>query len=101
MTEVLCPGQVSVIARPSLEGRSNPSPRAGSTLSVAERQYYVYILANATNVALYIGVTGDLKRRVYEHKQRLVAGFAEKYGINKLVYYEMFDDPENAILREK
>ena len=65
------------------------------------KQYYVYILANTTNVALYIGVTSDLKRRVYEHKQKLVKGFAEKYGIDKLVYYEVFDDPENAILREK
>ncbi|MBI2979711.1 MAG: GIY-YIG nuclease family protein [Chloroflexi bacterium] len=64
-------------------------------------QYYVYILANRTNVALYIGVTNDLKRRVYEHKQKLVKGFPEKYGIDKLVYYEMFNDPENAILREK
>jgi putative endonuclease len=64
-------------------------------------QYYVYILANRTNVALYIGVTNDLKRRVYEHKQKLVKGFSEKYGIDKLVYYEILDDPENAIIREK
>ncbi len=64
-------------------------------------QYYVYILANRTNVALYIGVTNDLKRRVYEHKQKLAKGFSEKYGIDKLVYYEIFDDPENAIIREK
>ncbi|MFH1031614.1 MAG: GIY-YIG nuclease family protein [Chloroflexota bacterium] len=66
-----------------------------------ERQYYVYILANRTNVALYIGVTNDLKRRVYEHKEKFVRGFSEKYGINKLVYYEIFNDPENAIIREK
>ncbi len=64
-------------------------------------QYYVYILANRTNVALYIGVTNDLKRRVYEHKQKLAKGFSEKYGIDKLVYYEILDDPENAIIREK
>ena len=64
-------------------------------------QYYVYILANKTNVALYIGVTNDLKRRVYEHKQKFVKGFTEKYDIDKLVYYEVFGDPENAILREK
>ena len=66
-----------------------------------EGQYYVYILANRTNVALYIGVTNDLKRRVYEHKQKLAKGFSEKYDIDKLVYYEIFDDPENAIIREK
>ena len=66
-------------------------------------QYYVYILANRTNVTLYIGVTNDLKRRVYEHKQKLdlAKGFTEKYGIDKLVYYEILDDPENAIIREK
>lgn len=92
---------MSVIARPSAEGRSNPSSQACSGISVPERQYYVYILANPTNVAVYIGVTGDLNKRVYEHKQRLVKGFAERYGIDKLVYYEVYDDPENAILREK
>ena len=66
-----------------------------------EKQYYVYILANTTNVALYIGVTSDLKRRIYEHKRKLVKGFAEQYSIDKLVYYEVYQDPENAILREK
>lgn len=66
-----------------------------------EKQYYVYILANSTNVALYVGVTSDLKRRVYEHKQKFVIGFPERYGIDKLVYYEVLGDPENAILREK
>lgn len=66
-----------------------------------EKQYYVYILANKTNVALYVGVTSDLRRRVYEHKQKFAKGFTEKYGIDKLIYYEIFGDPENAILREK
>ena len=66
-----------------------------------DRQYYVYILANVTNVAIYIGVTNDLVRRVWEHKEKFVIGYAEKYDINKLVYYEVFGDPENAILREK
>ena len=61
----------------------------------------MYILANRTNVALYIGVTNNLTRRVYEHKQKLAKGFSEKYNIDKLVYYEIFDDPENAIIREK
>ena len=64
-------------------------------------QYYVYILANKTNVSIYVGVTNDLIKRVYQHKQKLVMGFAEKYGIDKLVYYEVYSDPENAILREK
>jgi len=65
------------------------------------KQYYVYFMTNKTNVALYIGVTSDLKRRVFEHKNKLVKGFTEKYDIDKLVYYEIYDDPENAILREK
>ena len=68
---------------------------------MVNRQYYVYILANNTNVTLYLGVTNDIKRRVYEHKQQMVTGFAERYGIGKLVYYEVFEDAENAILREK
>ncbi|MDP3879356.1 MAG: GIY-YIG nuclease family protein [Dehalococcoidales bacterium] len=68
---------------------------------MTSKQYYVYILANSTNVALYLGVTNDLKRRVYEHKRQVVRGFAEKYRIDKLVYYEIFEDVENAILREK
>jgi len=58
-------------------------------------------MANKTNIALYIGVTGDLKRRVFEHKNKLVKGFTKKYSIDKLVYYEIFNDPGNAILREK
>ena len=66
-----------------------------------EKQYYVYILTNATNVVLYIGVTSDLIRRVYEHKNNFVKGFTQRYNIHKLVYYEVFSDPENAITREK
>jgi putative endonuclease len=67
----------------------------------SSKQYYVYFMANRTNVALYIGVTSDLKRRVFEHKNKLVKGFTAKYDIDKLVYYEIYYDPENAILREK
>lgn len=65
------------------------------------RQYFVYILTNFTNNVLYIGVTNNLIRRVYEHKQKLVEGFTKRYNISKLVYYEIFSDPENAIMREK
>ena len=64
------------------------------------RQYCVYIITNKHNTVLYTGITNDLKRRVYEHK-KLVDGFTKKYNITKLVYYEVFDDAENAILREK
>ncbi|MDI6790042.1 MAG: GIY-YIG nuclease family protein [Thermodesulfobacteriota bacterium] len=65
------------------------------------RQYYVYIMTNKRNTVLYTGMTNDLKRRVFEHKEKLVDGFTKKYNITKLVYYEVLEDPENAILREK
>jgi putative endonuclease len=58
-------------------------------------------MTNKRNTVLYTGITNDLKRRVYEHKEKLVDGFTKKYNITKLVYYEVFADPENAILREK
>jgi putative endonuclease len=64
-------------------------------------QYYVYILTNKNNRVLYTGITNDLRRRIYEHREKFIAGFTEKYNVSKLVYYEMFEDPENAILREK
>ncbi len=73
---------------------------AGSAISM-NRQYYVYIMTNKSNTVLYTGITNDLKKRVYEHKEKLVDGFTKKYNITKLVYYEVFEDPENAILREK
>jgi putative endonuclease len=66
-----------------------------------DKQYYVYIMTNKRNAVLYTGVTNDLKRRIYEHKEKIAAGFSKKYNITKLVYYEIFEDPENAILREK
>ena len=64
-------------------------------------QYYVYIMTNKNNRVLYTGITNDLKRRVYEHREKLVSGFTGKYNVTKLVYYEILEDPENAILREK
>jgi len=62
--------------------------------------YYVYILTNKSNT-LYIGITNDLIRRLYEHKNKLIAGFTKKYNIDRLIYYEVFDSPETAIQREK
>jgi putative endonuclease len=65
------------------------------------RQFYVYILANRIGGTLYIGVTNDLIRRVYEHKSKLIESFTEKHDVVRLVYFEQFDDRENAIKREK
>ena len=63
--------------------------------------YYVYILTNKNNTVLYIGVTNDLHRRLYEHKSEQLDGFTKKYHINKLVYYEEYSDVDYAIAREK
>ena len=63
--------------------------------------YFVYVLTNQTDKVMYIGVTNDLKRRLYEHKNELVDGFTKKYHIHKLVYYESYSDIKTAILREK
>ncbi|MEA5572851.1 GIY-YIG nuclease family protein [Calothrix sp. UHCC 0171] len=65
------------------------------------QQYYIYIITNQSNTVLYTGVTNDLIRRIYEHKEKLIAGFTKKYNVNKLVYYEIFTDVNNAIAREK
>ncbi len=61
----------------------------------------VYILASRIGGTLYIGVTNDLVRRVYEHRSKLVGGFTREYDVSRLVYFESFADVENAILREK
>ncbi|WP_289510068.1 GIY-YIG nuclease family protein [Desulfovulcanus ferrireducens] len=61
----------------------------------------VYIMSNKSDKVLYTGVTNDLVRRVYEHKKHMVKGFTDKYNVNKLVYYEIFDSIEEAIRREK
>ena len=66
-----------------------------------EKQSFIYIMTNINNTTLYIGVTNNIIRRVYEHKNKLVKGFTAKYNLTKLVYYEMFDDITNAITREK
>ncbi len=63
--------------------------------------YYVYILSNAHNTVLYTGVTNDLQRRCFEHKQKIIKGFTQKYNVDKLVYFEPFDFAEYAIAREK
>ena len=64
------------------------------------KQYAVYILTNKYHTVLYTGVTNELKRRVYQHKAKLVEGFTKKYNVNKLVFYEVTSDINSAILRE-
>jgi putative endonuclease len=63
--------------------------------------YWVYILASRIGGMLYIGVTNNLVRRVYEHRMGLAEGFTKQYGVHRLVYFEQFDDIEQAILHEK
>ena len=65
------------------------------------KQYYVYILTNFLGTTFYIGVTSDLERRLYEHKNELVKGFTSKYNLSKLVYFETTDSVYAAISREK
>lgn len=66
-----------------------------------ERKGFVYILTNSRNTVLYTGVTSDLIKRIHEHKNKEMPGFTTKYNLNKLVYYEAFEDMISAITREK
>ncbi len=63
--------------------------------------YYVYLMASQRHGTLYVGVTNNLIRRVYEHKTKAVPGFTSRYGVRSLVWFESYDDPLNAIAREK
>ncbi len=63
--------------------------------------YYVYIMTNKINTVVYIGVTNDIQRRLYEHKNELVDGFTKKYHLHKLVYNESYNDVKDALRREK
>jgi putative endonuclease len=80
---------------------SFPRRRESSAFHSFMKQYYVYILAGKKNGTLYVGVTGDLVRRIYEHKQNLIDGFTRKYNVHDLVYYEIHQGIEEAITREK
>ena len=66
-----------------------------------DKTYYVYLLANYSNTTLYTGITSDLVRRMYEHKNKIVPGFTSKYNVNKLVYFEETSDVNAALEREK
>jgi putative endonuclease len=68
---------------------------------MGKKHLYVYIMTNKANTVLYTGVTNNIRKRVYEHKNKLVDGFTKKYNVVKLVYYEAFSDCMSAIQREK
>ena len=63
--------------------------------------YYVYLMASQKHGTLYLGVTNDLIRRVYQHKSKSIAGFTKRHNVTRLVWFEVYDDPTNAITREK
>lgn len=66
-----------------------------------QKQGFVYILFSKPNGTLYVGVTSDLVKRIYEHKQKIAKGFTQKYNVDKLGYYEICESMESAIMREK
>ena len=66
-----------------------------------DKQFYVYILASKRNGTLYIGVTSQLVQRIWQHKNKMIEGFTEKYNVDRLVYYETHSNAESAITREK
>ena len=78
-----------------------PPQRGVAIQSMPSKTYYVYILAIKRNGTLYVGVTNNLQRRIYEHKNNLAKGFTQKYNIHNLVYYEETNDVNIAIEREK
>jgi len=65
------------------------------------KQFYVYIMANKPNGTLYVGVTSSLVQRIWQHKNKVIEGFTSKYGVDRLVYYEVHQAVESAIVREK
>jgi putative endonuclease len=95
-------GRQTLLASPNLSdviAGLDPAIQFASASSMAT--YFVYILASRRNGTLYIGVTGGLSRRAYEHKEGILEGFTKRYGVKLLVYYESYDDIRNAIQREK
>ena len=84
---------------------SSPVPNecegAWRNLMSGDKHYYVYLLTDWNDKVMYIGVTGNLEKRIYEHKNKLVEGFSKKYNVDKLVYFEETRDIQTALSREK
>ena len=76
-------------------------PEIGTPERKNMQQYYTYIMTNSKNKVMYIGVTNNIQRRIYEHKNKTADGFTKKYNVNKLVFYETANDARIAIEREK
>jgi putative endonuclease len=81
--------------------RGGAERRARNPFLGTRMAYYVYLLASEKYGTLYLGMTNDIVRRVYEHKSKAVAGFTKRYAVDKLVWFEIYDDPTSAIAREK
>ena len=96
--------RVRLRATPSAQDDTDEkAPSNAKAGSRAKRRfmYYVYILTNKTDTVMYIGVTNDLRRRLYEHKNEQIEGFTKKYHVHKLVYFEEYSEVNDAIAREK
>jgi putative endonuclease len=93
--------EIQRLDRPSGAARTSfPRTRESRRVSVG-KQFYVYILASQRNGTLYTGMTSNLLQRIWQHKEELVDGFTMKYRVKKLVYFEVHDTAESAIIREK
>ena len=84
-----------------MENKFNSVILSYNQTASCSKQYYIYIVTNYSNTAIYTGVTSNLIKRIYEHKNKLVQGFTSKYNCNKLVYFEIIADIQEAIKREK
>jgi len=91
---------IEYIVIPAIDSEAAQARRAEAGIQKM-KNFYVYILANKRNGTLYIGVTSDLIKRVWEHKNKLVDGFSKRYNTNILVYFEQATDARSAITREK
>ena len=78
-----------------------PVDEAIPLLNMLDKQYFVYMMTNKNNSVIYTGITNNLRRRFYEHKEKLIEGFTKRYNVTKLVYYEIFNSSYTAIGREK